>query len=110
MKKLKYRDFSCENPYILLKKINKVRIVTYEHIVFKKCELSTFSFDICLHSATGQPQFTVILQSTACSVKKGGEKEGEEEEEEGERERRKGRKEGKGRIKRERGRKRMLIK
>ena len=64
--------------------------MTYEHIEFEKCELSTFSFDICLHSATGQPQLTIILQSAACSVKKGGEKEGEEDEveevEEGERE------------------------
>ena len=61
--------------------------MTYEHIEFEKCELSTFSFDICLHSATGQPQLTIILQSTACSAKKGGEKEGEDVEEvEGERE------------------------
>ena len=88
--------------------------MTYEPTEFEKCELSTFSFDICLHSATGQPQLTIILQSTACSAKKGGAREEVEEEvedvEEGERERRKGRKEGKGRIKRERGRERVLIK
>ena len=67
--------------------------MTYEHIVFKKCELSTFSFDICLHSATGQPQLTIILQSAACNVKKGGEEEEEEVEEVEEGEREKKRKE-----------------
>ena len=87
-------DFSCKNPYILSKKKSTVRIVTYEPIEFEKCELSTFSFDICLHSATGQPQLTIILQSAACNVKKGGEKEEEEEEvEEVEGEREKKRKE-----------------